>query len=186
MASTKLNSNNIINFILFQLVWVGFVLGAANNFIWVGCAVLVAMLTWQLWPSRRHESDIIAILASAGAGLILASGWSSSGLIVYQNHWPIEQVAPWWIIALWVSFGASFNHSLRWIQKSPFLAGSLAAIGGPFSYLAAERVGAVTIHEPWITLSLMALAWFLIAFLLTILVQHYRQAEQSGLADASY
>lgn len=186
MAGTTLNSNNIINFILFQLVWVGFVLGAAKDFIWLGCVFLVVMLAWQLWSTRRHDGDIIAIGASAVAGFVLASAWSASDLIVYQNHWPLDQIAPWWIVALWISFGASFNHSLGWIQSSPYLAGALAAVGGPLSYLAAERVGAVVIHKPWITLTLMAIGWFVIAFVLTLIVERAQQAEHSGLANAPY
>ena len=183
MASTTLNANNIVNFVLFQLVWIGFVFGAQENFIWLGCLLLGLMLLWQLWPTRRNESDVIVILTSGMCGFVLATAWSASGLIIYDNHWPINQLAPWWIVALWLAFGAAFNHSLAWVQKSPYLAGALAAVGGPVSYLAAERVGAVIIHNPWLTLSAMAVGWFVIAFLLTLLVQRYGQSGQSWFAN---
>lgn len=183
MASTTLNTNNIANFVLFQLVWVGFVFGAEENFIWLGCLLLGLMLLWQLWPSRRQESDFIVIITSALCGFILATAWSASDLIVYDNHWPAKQLAPWWIVALWVAFGAAFNHSLAWVQKSPYLAGALAAVGGPVSYLAAERVGAVIIHSPVFTLSAMALGWFAVAFLLTLLVKRHGQTKQCWFAN---
>ena len=162
------------------------VFGAVEGFIWLGCALLAVMLAWQLWPTRRADTDFVVIAVSAVSGFVLASAWSFSDLILYQEHWPAGQIAPWWIIALWVAFGASFNHSLGWIQRSPYLAGLLAAIGGPVSYLAAERVGAVIIHKPWLTLSFMAIGWFVIAFILTILVQRYHQPEHSGFANAPY
>ncbi|RDX35842.1 DUF2878 domain-containing protein [Kangiella sp. HD9-110m-PIT-SAG07] len=183
MARTTISANNIVNFVLFQLVWIGFVFGAAENYIWVGCVLLVIMLTWQLWPTRRANSDFFVIGASAAFGFVLASAWSASGLIVYDHHWPVREIAPWWIVALWVVFGASFNHSLGWIQKSPYLAGLMAAIGGPVSYMAAERVGAVIIFKPFITLSLMAVGWFIIAFLLTILTDRYQQLGESWFAN---
>lgn len=183
MARTTINPNNIVNFVLFQLVWIGFVFGAAENYIWVGCLFLTLLLVWQLWPSRRADSDFFVIGASAAFGFVLASAWSVSGLITYDSHWPLNEIAPWWIIALWVAFGASFNHSLAWIQKSPYLAGLLAAIGGPVSYLAAERVGAVIIFKPFLTLGLMAVGWFLVAFLLTILIDRHHQLCRSWFAN---
>ncbi|GAA4359226.1 DUF2878 domain-containing protein [Kangiella marina] len=186
MASTTLNTNNIVNFVLFQLVWLGFVLGSTKGYIWVGATLLVAMLVWQLWPSRRNENDFLIIGASATCGFIVATIWSFFGLIEYAEHWPAKNIAPWWIIAMWVAFGASFNHSLGWIQKSPYLAGVLAGIGGPVSYFGAARIGAVVINQPWLTFSLMAVAWFAIAFFLTILVQRQAQAEKSWTADVRY
>lgn len=182
MARFKL-SNNLINFILFQLVWVGFVVGAANDFIILGVLALVIMLLWQLWPSRRANSDLGLIVASMLVGCVTGTLWAASGLVEFHSHWPLDWLAPWWIIAMWASFGATLNHSLLWIQRSPWLAAVLGAIGGPASYAAAARIGAVTIDDFWLTMALMSVAWF-VALLILMRVAGVCSLEKKGrLAD---
>lgn len=165
MVSSKV-SNKLINFILFQLVWVGYVIGAAKDFIWLGMVFLAALLLWQLWPSRRAENDVKLMIASAIVGFIISSVWAFSGLISFKYHWPVEFLSPWWIIALWISFGATLNHSLEWLHQNKIIGACCGAIGGPMSYAAAARIGAVEIQSPWLTYGLMSVVWFLAVLLL--------------------
>lgn len=184
MAGSEMKSKNLINFILLQLVWVGFIVGVTYDQVWLGPVVFVVMMLWQLGSNVREDSDWVVIATCYISGFLLASIWSSSNLIVYREHWPSSDIAPWWILALWIALGASFNHSLKWVQASPYLAGVLLAVGGPLSYLAAERIGAVEINQPLLTLSLMAAGWFMIGVLLTLVVKRFRQFEKWWVADA--
>ncbi|PXF64088.1 DUF2878 domain-containing protein [Kangiella spongicola] len=184
MAGSTVKCDKIINFILLQLVWAAFILGVTYGYVWVGLLVFLLMMGWQLRSNVRKDSDLVVIVASIVAGFVLASIWSSSDLILYKNHWPSAGIAPWWILALWVALGASFNHSLEWVQSSPYLAGLLFAIGGPLSYLGAERIGAVEINTPILTLSLMAVGWFLTGFLLTFVAKRFHQFQKWWVADA--
>lgn len=179
MVSTGLK-NNISNFILFQLVWVGFVYGASQEFIWGGYALFATMLLWQLWPSRRDVNDIKVIVLCIILGTALDTIWAFTGLIEYKVHWPVESFAPLWIIFMWAAFGAAINHSLRWIQGNILVAALLSAIGGPLSYLAAERFGAITISEKWVLIPSMAIGWF-IAMAIIIVVLRSNDQKKEGL-----
>ena len=104
--------------------------------------------------------------ASIIIGFMVSTIWSFTGLISYKYHWPLEYIAPWWIVALWISFGATMNHSLEWLHKNKFVGVLCGAIGGPLSYAAAERIGAVEIIQPWLTYSLLSISWFLAVLIL--------------------
>ncbi|WP_223670625.1 DUF2878 domain-containing protein [Kangiella shandongensis] len=182
MASLTL-SKNLVNFLLFQLAWVGFVVGAANDFIVLGVVALLIMLLWQLWPSRRADSDIGLIVTSMLIGSVTGTVWAATGLIEFRSHWPLDWLAPWWIVAMWASFGATLNHSLLWIQRSPWLAAVLGAIGGPASYAAAARIGAVTIEDFWLTMALMSVAWFLALLVLMRVAGVCSAIKKERLAD---
>ncbi|GAA0206379.1 DUF2878 domain-containing protein [Kangiella japonica] len=184
MAGPRMKFKNLVNFILLQLVWVGFIVGITFDQMWLGPIIFIVLMVWQLRSDVREGSDFVVISCSFISGFVLASIWSSSGLIEFKEHWPSPDIAPWWILALWIALGASFNHSLKWVQASPYLAGAVLAIGGPLSYLAAERIGAIEINTPVLTLSLMAAGWFTIGFLLTIIVKKYRLFEKWWIADA--
>lgn len=185
MVSADLK-NNIINFILFQLVWVGFIYGASQNFIWGGYALLSVMLLWQLWPSRRDFNDIKIIVLCVILGMILDSIWAFSELIQYKVHWPEKLVAPLWILAMWVAFGASINHSLRWIQGNIVIASILSAIGGPVSYLAAERFGAVTISNKWILIPSLSIGWFIVMAIIIIMLRSSDQQNEGIALNVRY
>jgi hypothetical protein len=68
--------------------------------------------------------------------------------------------APRWIIALWISFALTFNHSLRWLIGRPLVCLALGAGGGPLAYAAAARLGAVTFATPaWHGYLWLAFGW---------------------------
>lgn len=75
----------------------------------------------------------------------------------------------------------TINHSLAWLQNRLILAGCMASLISPLSYLAAQRLGALTI----ITDSLnwffgLALSWAVVLPLLLWLAGYLREinAEQ--------
>ena len=169
----------LINFILFQLVWLGFVVGAAKGFIWFGMLFLLILLAWQLHPKNKSDKDYQAIFTCIAIGLVISTMWTFSGLISYKNHWPLSSVSPWWIIALWVSFGATLNHSLQWMQQHKTLGVACTMVGGPVSYAAAARFGAVEIYQPNVTYVLIAIAWGL-AMLVLLNLDHFKGRQKKG------
>jgi len=134
---------NIVNAVLFQIAWFSSVIGSAHNLLWPGILSCIAFILWQLSPERRHPSDLHLICTAIILGLIVDTLWLQLGFITFSNHWPVNNISPAWMITLWVAFALTINHSLAWLKQHPLLPALMGLIGGPLSYMAGEKLGAV-------------------------------------------
>ncbi len=162
--------NALANAVVFQLAWFAAVIGAGRGLAWPGVAAVAAFALLQLGtrPDTR-AADLRLIALAAVAGFALDSVFAATGLLRYAAPWPSAWLAPAWIVALWVNLALSLNHSLRWLQRWPWLAGVMGAISAPLSFLGAARgFDAVAFASPtWRTLAIVAACW---AVLLPLLV----------------
>jgi len=148
------------NAIFFQITWFACVFGSANNLIWPGLLCCAAFTVWQLSPSRRHINDFKLVWLACIIGIVIDTAWVQLGFFHYEQHWPHSAVAPIWIIALWVAFALSINHSLKWLRTHPALPALMGAIGAPLSYWAGQRMGAISFTDkPLLVLGCLALTW---------------------------
>lgn len=186
VSLTKLNK--VLNFILLQTVWFGLVVGVVYQDIWLGLGFFVAFAIWQLHPMNRKPNDLIIIFSLTLLGIMLDSLWLQLGLISYEMQWPFSFMAPIWIVMLWIAFGLTINHSLAWIFDYKWLGISMGAIGGPLSYLAAQKFGAVTLNEPFWALAALAIGWTLVMSLLIVLFSEAARYKSniSGKREASW
>jgi hypothetical protein len=150
-----MNRWNVFNGVLFQVAWFACVLGgAAGTNLW-GVAVLLLMLGQSLaGPAPGRDLKLVAALAPLG--FLLDTAWIQFGVLDYG-----AALAPPWIVLLWVGVGLAVHHCLSWFKERPWLGGLLAGAGAPFSYLAGERFGAVTIDDP-LRLTAVALVWLVL------------------------
>jgi Protein of unknown function (DUF2878) len=151
------NIKTIINFINFQVAWFACVLGAAHAMPWLGVAVTIFALMWHFYASDFHVEELKLAFVIILLGGLFDQFMLSAKLIEYQQHgWGgSQQIVPVWILALWAGFASSLNVSLRWMRNKTLIALLFGFFGGPLAYLAAERLGAVTLNGNH---SLLALA----------------------------
>ncbi|HYM87241.1 MAG TPA: DUF2878 domain-containing protein [Pseudoxanthomonas sp.] len=136
--------NNWLNFIGSQLLWMAAVGGAAHGHAWMGPLAFVLFAALQLSPRFRAHRDASLMLLALPVGMAVDTIMAASGLLRYAAPLPHPQVAPIWILALWMGFALTFNHSLAYVIRRPLLAIAFGALGGPFSYWIASRTwGAV-------------------------------------------
>ena len=151
---------NVVNFVLFQLGWFACVLGAANDHPWLGPAAVVAILVIHFLVVSRHrraEGKLVAVAALFG--FALDSAFEATDVLRYEGS-VVEWLCPPWIVALWLLFATTFDHSLRWLAGRPWLAAAFGAIGGPLSYGAGARLGALSFGDPtWRTVVITSIAW---------------------------
>ncbi|MEO8459252.1 MAG: DUF2878 domain-containing protein [Dokdonella sp.] len=160
--------NNLLNFAGFQLVWFASVLGAARGMWWLGPICVVVFASLQLLASPVRRNDMLLIALAIAAGGVWDSLMASTELLRYAAPIPSSQLAPVWILGLWANLALTLNHSLRWLRPHPWRAALFGAIGAPLSYLGGMRLGALAIAEPVaITLTVLALGWFVLTPLLT-------------------
>ena len=165
-----------INAALFQLAWLLTVAAAGRGLGWVGPGLLIAFAAYTLACGRLARADLLLVLVAATLGFALDSVWAYTHVVEYAASFPAAAIAPLWIVALWVNFALSLNHSLAWLLQRPPLAVLFGAVGGPLSYLIADRSWhAVALAATAAgTLLRLALAWAVVTPLLCAAAKRLR------------
>ena len=183
--------NLLANIVVFQVGWFATVLGAANGLPWIGPAAALAAVALHLRFAARPGVELRLVLTALGLGLVADSLLLATGWISYPNGLWLPGVAPYWIAALWVLFSCTLNVSMRWLKGRYWLAALFGAVGGPMSYLAGARLGAMTFVDSTLALTALAVGWGLMMPILVWLATrldgvrevrrpHYIQDEWSG------
>lgn len=164
---------SLVNYVAFQAGWFACVIGAANGLPIIGLVVvLLAVLLHLSWATRPlRELQLLAICALIGLtfdSMLLATGWIS-----YPNSTLVMGLAPPWIVAMWVIFGSTLNLSMSWLRGRSWLAAIFGAIGGPLSYLAGQKLGAISLLNQSAALVTLAVGWAIILPLITALATHF-------------
>ena len=162
-----------INIVVYQLCWLGCILGAANGLPLLGVAIVAVAVGYHLYSAQLATPEMIliafaALIGAAWDSLLVASGW-----LVYPNGMLLEGTAPYWIVALWISFATTFNVSLRWFKQRLLLAAMFGAVGGPLAFLAGERLGGVVFTSYPAALTALALGWALLMPLMLLIARRF-------------
>jgi len=148
----------LANYALFQGVWLVAVWGASAGRLYDGLAAALVMLAVHaaMVPAGARRHELVYVAAATLAGTAVDSALSGLGLIFYPGSrgWTAP-TAPPWIVGLWLAFAMLPRFSLAWLRARPLLAAVLGAVGGPLSFLAGARLGAVAAGAPvtWVALA---------------------------------
>lgn len=138
-----------VNAVLFQIGWFTCVL--ERSWIAVGVTALILLVHGLYVRAPRWEWLAVGLITCAGItqDVVLIQ----LDVLRFDTHpWP-----PLWMLCMWLLFATTLNHSMRWLADRWWLASLLGAIAGPLSYLAGERLGAVSVNHD--RLPILALAW---------------------------
>ena len=144
----------------------------------VGAVVLL-----HLGFSRRPGRELRLVGAAMLLGLVVDSVLLATGWLSYPNGQWIPGLAPYWIVAMWGLFATTLNVSMAWLRGRPVLAVLMGAVGGPLSYLAGEKLGAIELVPPLPALAALALAWALAMPLLMRLAERFDGVRAVTLPD---
>ncbi len=82
-------------------------------------------------------------------------------------------IIPLWLVILWAGFGATLKHSLNYLFKHLHLFPLFCAAIAPLSYIAGERLGAVSLPLPTLqSYAILAAAWGVVALILQWFDRH--------------
>ena len=152
----------LINIASFYLGWFACVLGATRNMPWLGALVMAALLVLHLVLTENRTRELRFILVTGLLGTSLDSLLMLSGLYTFTNH-TLAWLCPVWLTALWMGFASTLNHSMRWLYGRYRLACLFGAVGGPLSYYAGVRLGALTfVPSAEVALTVLIIVWSLI------------------------
>jgi len=151
----------IANLVVFQMVWLACVWGAGVGMAWFGPLAAALFVTWHLRYTDARASDLRLIAIAIPMGIVADGLFAASGWFDYASPWPAASVAPVWIIAMWVGFALTLNHSMAFLRGRMAWAALFGLIGGPLAYWgAASGFAAVhfTVPTLW-ALTAVAVAW---------------------------
>jgi hypothetical protein len=151
-----------INYLAFQAGWFACVLGSAKGYPILGPAVVLVAVGWHLFAAQRPSNELTLLICCALIGLVFDSLLLATGWVEFANGMLLQNLAPYWMVALWVVFATSLNQSMAWLRGRPLLAAVFGAFGGPLSYLAGAKLGAMTLVSPTLALLALAVGWALI------------------------
>jgi hypothetical protein len=160
-------------FVAFELAWFACVLGAARGWPSAGVAVALGVVALFVALGSRPAVDAALVAAAVVTGFIWDSTMAQLGWIEYAQPGPLPGLAPVWILALWALFAIALREPLRWLHTRLPLAALFGALGGPLSYAAAERLGALRLVEPQGAVVALALGWAAIVPLLLVLARRW-------------
>ena len=148
------------NLLLFQVVWFVAAIGAARGASWPGLIAGMLVVGHHV-ASTKDRAPIQGIAYTGALGAFAESALVATGMLRYSAPWPTDALAPAWIVVLWLAFATTINASRKALRSvSRVMLIPLGAALGPLSYLAGERLGALTLADPrWISLVATAVVW---------------------------
>lgn len=169
---------NALNYAGFQAGWLACVMGAGRGLFWLGPLAVAALCAAHLRFSADPKREARRLAAVGLFGLALESAAQGAGLYAYRGA-PAAWLAPAWIVALWILLAATFDASLGWLERRPWLCAVLGAAASPFSFGAGARLGAAELlwPAPDGIIALSAL-WF-VALPLSFSVARFAEGRQS-------
>lgn len=172
------------NALSFQLVWLAAVAGAARGWWWAGPLAVAAFAAWQLPLSHGRRADLLLMFGTAAIGFAIDTLWVKLELMRFTTPLPSAQLAPVWIVALWMGFALTLNHSLAALKRHLWLGAALGLVGGPVAYGVAEGAwAAVEFSRPaWMVLGALAVAWAAVTPLLLVVARQLEAPPAAALA----
>lgn len=145
----------ISNAVAFNLCWFGLVL-QGNLAVPFALAWIVVHVALQ--KDARQELRFIAVAGLIG--VLTDTLLMKSGVLVFGDS---VSWLPLWMIALWISFTTTLNHSLAILLRSRALRLLAAVAGAPSSYLLGSRLGNVELGLSHLaTYAVLAVTWIIL------------------------
>ncbi len=163
----------LLNIIAFKLGWLSSVFGAANGMPLLGPMVVTGVVALHLWNTQNPSRELLLVALTGAIGASWDSVLVSAGWLSYPSGTFMTGLAPYWILAMWLSFATTLNLSLRWLHSRWLLAALLGAVSGPASYYFGASVGAVFFENQQAALLALSLGWAVLLPLLVLLAQRF-------------
>ena len=161
----KIVTSKFLNIIVFNLLWLGLVLGR-ESLIYLTLPSLLIYLACLL---RIGDLKVHQILIPAAIGITIDISLTFFGIFIFPES---SLIIPFWLIILWINFSTTLTLSLSFIGKSKLVAFGLGATALPFNYTVGERLGAVTFGDPYLfSILVLAIVWS-VSFPILFIVSH--------------
>ena len=157
----KINKKIIFNISGFYFCWWISIFGAANNYFFIGPFFVMFFLMLHFFYVINQKKEIIFILICFFIGLLVDTFFLRFDVIDYKGYLPDNfNIAPLWVISLWMCFGSSISHSFKWVKGNYFFMSILGAVSGPLIYVSATKLEVLYFNYAiYINLISVSIAW---------------------------
>lgn len=163
----------VVNFILFQAVWLVTVVGAARGLTWPALAAIGVFAAIHSLLVPRPKADFVLLAIAVVAGMVCDTLLVQSGLMRVATPFPVPGFAPLWMLVLWANLALAVNHCLGWLHGHGWLAAGAGAVGGPLAYIGGAKLGAADLGASlWVVAAPVAVVWSIVTPLLFRLAAH--------------
>ena len=150
----------IVNAVAFYAAWFAVALTAAKGSSVLALLVGLAVVAVHLALAERVADELRVIAAAAVLGFVVETLLLKLGVTTFAAADNGPHLPPNWMIALWMAFATLPNISFAWLHSRYWLAAILGFLGGPLSYWAGARLGAMAIAPPlWPSLAIIGVLW---------------------------
>ena len=174
----------LLAIVRFQVVWLVFVIGAANDLWWPGVAGAAVLMAIQLAYANNRAKELLFFASAIVIALAAEVVFYSTDALRYLAHWPNEFFAPVWIFGLWLAFATAIPATLSLLATNAALKSVLLGfIFGPIAYYGAAQYGAITVGEPfWVKLAVIGIVW---AVVFPAMIKSYEILVAAGSRNTS-
>lgn len=159
-------TGTVLNLIFFKLGWIACILFAASGQPALALLCVAAVVAMHLLRVAVPVKEALLLVFAGLMGLAWESFMVASGLIEYPGA--AHNIAPYWIVAMWVLFATTFNHGFKWIKRHWLLAAAFGAIGGPIAFASGQALGAAQFADTTAALTAIGAGWALMLPLLAL------------------
>lgn len=136
----KFSRSKIVNALGYQAVWLTILISVNKGYFWFGFFTSLAFALLMLCFGGKARQDRRIVLIGLILGVTTDTLFAASGWIQYAMPWTVTSIAPLWIIALWLAFSFTLNHSMSFLRENYATAAVFGLLGGPLAYWCADRV----------------------------------------------
>ena len=173
-AIKQIITSKLLNLVIFNLLWLGLVLGRDT----LVHLTLPALIVYLICLVNIGKLKIYQLVLPAVIGITIDCTLTFFGIFNFPDS---SFIIPLWLIVLWFNFSTTLTLSLSFINRSKLLASGLGAAALPFNYAVGERLGAVTFGEPYfVTVLVLALIWS-VSFPALFIVSHEKFTEKMSM-----
>lgn len=135
--------------VLFQVASIALVWSSLRSPAWLGVTAGAIAITVHLASAETRQRELLAIITFGLAGLFCESALMVAGVITFPGGGALGGVVcPPWVVLLWAALGTLAHGPMSALRDRPWLAGVLALVFAPLSFLGGEAAGAITIARP--------------------------------------
>lgn len=139
---------NTINYLLYQIGWFACIFGAAWQQELAGVFIAILLTSAHLWLSSDRDVEVRLVATALLVGTVVESVQAAAGTYTSTTVFDLGGNQPIWLLTLWAQFAITFRYCLRGVLRRPWAALLFGACGGPLAFLAADRLGALTLLPP--------------------------------------